>query len=188
MAQPIATPPPAKPLDEDDPIEIDPEDLERVSQQSPARLDDWEAELGGGAAAATSINVFAGHRPTSRDAALQRWIVYMLIGLAVVIVIMVLFSMVRRLANRGGSSESPPAQTAPVEPAAEKAAPPPPAPPPPAPAPPPDPEVLRTPLPRRCTRATSTCRPSYDENSPACDRSRFPSPASRRRRSRGPRT
>jgi hypothetical protein len=84
--------------DELDPYELDTQDLARAAEP----FDDYEQELISPSAGTPRINPLAVRRSTKGDAAFQRAITYILIGLAVVIVLMTGFEIVKRYAGTVG--------------------------------------------------------------------------------------
>ncbi len=83
--------PAAIPLDaDDDPYGLDTSDL------SNNEVDDYESKLSSAAGATPMINPLAARRTAKGDQAFQQAIVYTLVGLAVVIVLMIGFQIVRR--------------------------------------------------------------------------------------------
>jgi hypothetical protein len=84
--------------DELDPYELDAQDLARAAEP----IDDYEQELVSAAAGSPRINPLAIRRSTKGDLAFQRAITYILIGLAVVIVLMTTYEVVKRYAGPVG--------------------------------------------------------------------------------------
>lgn len=101
LAQPAAAIPRATPISkppDDDPIEI--EASEAAPLASPVIEDDGEdLPVDESSNLAPSIEIHAPRRLVNRDASLQRALVWVFMGVAIIVVVMVLYGLVRNLAS-----------------------------------------------------------------------------------------
>jgi hypothetical protein len=114
-----AAPVAAAPLAE--PVELDSYEVDTLDAPLATRVDDEPDPLDaydGPASFSAEFKVRNVRRPINRDASLQRAVVYIFMGVAVLVVVMVLYSMVRRFVGTPDWRQwfTMPQETAPLEP------------------------------------------------------------------------